>query len=490
MHTHNGVNSVPESNYGLLVAAVLRTITSTIIFFPDPTMPFRYIVLIFILSLALTHTAGAQNYPDQSYSLRIDSLVANIESNDGLVLSGDGKKFMLQSDRVDGSIIIKPQYSASPFNWGLPSWNGTAPNDSGAFKIQMRFPSGTGWSSWLTVGFWKANIWTTYGSLSSGVSTVDYDNVTFSSYVSSWQFKIIMMRKTAAIASPTISKLSFCVSDTRTTASQNYTTILADKPAQLFIPTTFIYQYSVDATIGGSICSPTSVSMILRSYNITVDPLQFARDTYDPYFGMYGIWPRVVQNASQYGVDGAVTQYRSWSQARDVLAKGGRISMSVGAPLYTGHLIMLAGFNAAGDPIVHDPARSDGYSHVFSKSDLSHSWFDKGGVAYTFYPAGTYTSVWDFADGAQVARNYRLDQNYPNPFNPSTTIRFSVPQKGHVGLTIYNAIGAEVATLLSQEVAGGVHEVVWNAGGLPSGIYFYRLQTGSFVETKRLLLLK
>lgn len=453
-------------------------------------MTLRYFTLSFILCLILTRTAVAQIYPDQSYALRIDSLMSNIESNDGLVLSGDGQKLMLQPDRTDGSVTLRPQYSSSPFNWGLPSWNGTAPDDSGAFKIQMRFPAGTGWSSWLTVGFWKANIWSSYGASSSGVSTVDYDNVTFSSYVSSWQFKIIMTRKAVSVASPTVHKLSFCVSDTRTTAALDFTQILNDKPAQIFIPTTFIYQYGVDPVIGGSICSPTSVSMILRSYNITVDPLQFARDTYDPHFGMYGIWPRVVQNASEYGLDGAVTQYRSWSQAREVLANGGRISMTVGPPLYTGHLIMLAGFNAAGNPIVHDPARSDGYSHVFNKSDLAHSWFDKGGVAYTFFPAGNPTSAGQSAGQKLTAQGYRLDQNYPNPFNPSTTIRFSVLQTGHVTLKVYNAIGAEVATLLSEEVAGGSHEIIWNAGDLPSGIYFYRLSAGGFVETKRLILMK
>jgi hypothetical protein len=453
-------------------------------------MTLRYFALFFILSLILTRTAAAQIYPDQSYVLRIDSLMSNIESNDGMVLSSDGQKLMLQPDRTDGSVTLKPQYSSSPFNWGLPSWNGTAPDDSGAFKIQMRFPAGTGWSSWLTVGFWKANIWSSYGASNSGVSTVDYDNVTFSSYVSSWQFKIIMTRKAVTVASPTIHKLSFCVSDSRMTAALDFTQIINDKPAQLFIPTTFIYQYGVDPVIGGSICSPTSVSMILRSYNITVDPLQFARDTYDPHFGMYGIWPRVVQNASEYGLDGAVTQYRSWSQAREVLANGGRISMTVGPPLYTGHLIMLAGFTAAGDPIVHDPARSNGYSYIFKKSDLSHSWFDKGGVAYTFFPAGTHTSTGQSAGQELTAQGYRLGQNYPNPFNPSTTIRFTVLQTGRVTLTVYNAIGAEVATLLSQEVAGGSHEIIWNAGDLPSGTYFYRLQAGGFVETKRLILLK
>ena len=94
--------------------------------------------------------------------------------------------------------------------------------------------------------------------------------------------------------------------------------------------------------------------MALFSYDIEVDPLEFARDTRDPYYGIFGIWPRVVQHASEYGLDGAVTRYRSWSEAREVLAANGRIVISVGPPLYAGHLMMLAGFTDEGNPIVQD----------------------------------------------------------------------------------------------------------------------------------------
>ena len=88
---------------------------------------------------------------------------------------------------------------------------------------------------------------------------------------------------------------------------------------------------------------------------------------------------------AEFGLDGAVTRYRTWSEAREVLANGGRISMSVGPPLYPGHLMMFAGFTSDGRPIVHDPAKSNGYSYIFNKTSLSQSWFAKGGVAYTFY---------------------------------------------------------------------------------------------------------
>lgn len=297
-------------------------------------MSIKYLSGITILFLLVfSFNTSAQNYPDQQYLLKIDSIFSNIETNDGIELSSDGKSIKLQDGVLNGYLILKPQYSQSPFNEGLPSWNGTAPDNKSGFKVQMRFPYGATWSPWLTVGFWKSNIWSSYGSTSYGGGFIDYDNVKLNSYQSSWQFKIIMTRTSAVQTSPTLHALSFFVSDSRTTTSVNIANIVSDNPAEIFIPTEFVYQYGVDPVIGGDVCSPTSVSMILKSYSIAVDPYQFALDTRDPYFNMFGIWPRVVQNASEFGLDGAVTRYRTWSEAREVLDNGGRIAMSVGQPL-------------------------------------------------------------------------------------------------------------------------------------------------------------
>jgi sugar lactone lactonase YvrE len=88
------------------------------------------------------------------------------------------------------------------------------------------------------------------------------------------------------------------------------------------------------------------------------------------------------------------------------------------------------------------------------------------------------------------AHQFRLSQNYPNPFNPSTTIRFAVAQPTQVSLKIYDLMGKEVASLVSGYISAGEHEVVWNAAYLASGVYFYKLQAGSFVQTKKMLLVK
>jgi|CZKP01.1.fsa_nt_gi polygalacturonase len=91
---------------------------------------------------------------------------------------------------------------------------------------------------------------------------------------------------------------------------------------------------------------------------------------------------------------------------------------------------------------------------------------------------------------ATVLAGYSLLQNYPNPFNPSTTIKFSLSKTMHVTLSIYNSMGQEVSKLISKDMNSGVYTTEWNASGFASGIYFYRIQTGSFVETKKMILLK
>ncbi|MBI2278941.1 MAG: T9SS type A sorting domain-containing protein [Candidatus Brennerbacteria bacterium] len=94
--------------------------------------------------------------------------------------------------------------------------------------------------------------------------------------------------------------------------------------------------------------------------------------------------------------------------------------------------------------------------------------------------------------------SYSLHQNYPNPFNPSTTIEFTLPDRSHIRLAVYNVIGQEVATLIDEEVSAGTHRTTWDASGLPSGIYFVRIEAHSdrsvganaFTATKKMVLLR
>ncbi len=85
---------------------------------------------------------------------------------------------------------------------------------------------------------------------------------------------------------------------------------------------------------------------------------------------------------------------------------------------------------------------------------------------------------------------YSLEQNYPNPFNPVTTIRFGIPNSGIVKLKVYDVLGREIKTLINNELNSGIHETDFDASSLSSGIYLYRIESGIFVQTKKMIFLK
>ena len=85
---------------------------------------------------------------------------------------------------------------------------------------------------------------------------------------------------------------------------------------------------------------------------------------------------------------------------------------------------------------------------------------------------------------------FSLSNNYPNPFNPTTTINYQIPELSFVTLKVFDVLGSEIATLVNEENPSGRYKAEFDATDLPSGIYFYRLQAGSFVETKKMMLLK
>jgi len=92
----------------------------------------------------------------------------------------------------------------------------------------------------------------------------------------------------------------------------------------------------------------------------------------------------------------------------------------------------------------------------------------------------------------ELPKHFSLEQNYPNPFNPATTIQFTIPSGtyGRTSLRVYNVLGNEVAILVNEQKSPGTYALRWDASGMPSGVYFYRLRAGQFVETKKLILLR
>ena len=147
-----------------------------------------------------------------------------------------------------------------------------------------------------------------------------------------------------------------------------------------------------------------------------------------------------------------------------------------------------------------------GYSNDVAPGDvasfcgLAQSTYHYPGVSLWEYNQITHTYVWDEYAAAWQATGVTtrdavpvistLLQNYPNPFNPATTIRYTLQEEGPVSLRVYDLLGREVAVLLDGRENAGAHSVVFDGRGLASGVYFYRLETGSFVKTMKLTVIR
>jgi len=121
--------------------------------------------------------------------------------------------------------------------------------------------------------------------------------------------------------------------------------------------------------------------------------------------------------------------------------------------------------------------------------DSETGWAVGGNKILKTTNGGITTSI-DEKESEYIPANVFLAQNYPNPFNPSTTIKYELPQSSIVRLSVYDMLGREVSVLVNERRDAGVHEVKFDAWGLSSGVYFYRLQAGDVTQTKRLLLLR
>ena len=121
--------------------------------------------------------------------------------------------------------------------------------------------------------------------------------------------------------------------------------------------------------------------------------------------------------------------------------------------------------------------------------ELEQTW-DGSNWVNQWRTTNSYLPITGIAQIEQAVNIYSLSNNYPNPFNPTTKISYTIPERGYVSLKIFNVLGSEVAELVKGEVEAGSYIIEFNASTLPSGIYFYKLQAGSFVETKKMVLMK
>ena len=149
--------------------------------------------------------------------------------------------------------------------------------------------------------------------------------------------------------------------------------------------------------------------------------------------------------------------------------------ISNSAGLYTATQLAPGNYTLIAHRMGFNPVAQD---VIITNSNLQNINFDFGN------PTGIKNII------LEIPESFSLSQNYPNPFNPTTKINYSIPQRSKVILKVYDVLGTEVATLVNEEKSAGDREINYNALQLSSGIYFYKLQAGSLIETKKMILLK
>jgi len=167
----------------------------------------------------------------------------------------------------------------------------------------------------------------------------------------------------------------------------------------------------------------------------------------------------------------------NWSTATELNNLGFEIQRSI-----TGSEFFTVGF------VEGYGTTSEQHNYKYSDRNLNN------GKYYYRLKQVDFNGSYEYSDAVEVEwrafNSYLLEQNYPNPFNPTTTIGFGVQNKSNVKITLLNSIGEEVAVILNEEREPGFYQVEFNASYLPSGVYFYRMHSGNFVQTKKMLLLK
>jgi ligand-binding sensor domain-containing protein len=143
---------------------------------------------------------------------------------------------------------------------------------------------------------------------------------------------------------------------------------------------------------------------------------------------------------------------------------------------------------------VYNPWNSgmpDNWVYALAIDDDDNIWIGTwlGGLA-VYREGGVILNIEQESHIKRLPSAFSLSQNFPNPFNPTTTIKYQIPELSFVTLKVFDVLGNEITKLINKEKLSGNYEVEFDATGLPSGIYFYRLQTENFIETKKMILLK
>ncbi|HON68554.1 MAG TPA: C39 family peptidase, partial [Phycisphaerae bacterium] len=287
-----------------------------------------------------------------------------------------------------------------PFNDLVPSWNVELPEGTG-FRVEIRMgrKAEDFWTPFYYFGVWGNAPRPETRVIETSQGVIDVDTFRSTQAFDRIQYRFLLTTS-AAGKSPVIRRVGLAFSNTlgdEALAKQHRQPIDPGSPSgwarRLTVP--WRSQKAEDPKIAGSICSPTSVSMVLQFYGVNVPTAEVAANVFDREYRIYGNWIRAVQTAYQYGVAGYLQRFGDFEAVKQHIAAGHPVIASIrvdeagelrGAPYQksNGHLIVIAGFDANGNLQVNDPAAKTIEAGVvtYAKEDMQKVWLDHGGVGY------------------------------------------------------------------------------------------------------------
>jgi hypothetical protein len=304
----------------------------------------------------------------------------------------------------NGSWTSPETPAAMPFTEMIPSWNAATPETTGVILEARTRDAGTGeWSPWLYYGQWGRTPTSPRRRLGFDGGVVHVDVLRLRQPADAFQVRarLYAFNFDQAVV-PALRRVAVSYSGVVADAALRAELVGPSVPAPAGwardLGVAFVTQQDGPEGIRGSICSPTSVTMVTGHWGAARPLAENAAAIHDPDHGIFGNWSRATQRAAELGLDAWVTRMRSWDQVRAAIADGTPVIASIRftpeempSAVFeqsNGHLIVIRGFTETGDVIVNDPAsRERGDGAVYPAEELARAWFDKGGVTYVIRPA-------------------------------------------------------------------------------------------------------
>jgi hypothetical protein len=273
----------------------------------------------------------------------------------------------------------------------LPSWNVAAPAETGLrLEVRVRRAGTAKWTPWLYMGAWGKTPAERERVTACREGVVDVDYLALDKPAEAYQVRVELFSFTMDSAvTPVLRRVGVCYSGV--TGEKRAAIPVEGWARDLDVP--FRTQKDAPKALSGEICSPTSVTMVMAYCGVDRPVVENALAIWDNEHGMFGNWGRAVARASELGLDGWLTRFRSWDEVKRQVAAAQPVVASIRfkkgtfpsavLPSTSGHLIVIRGFTAGGDVIVNDPASKEkGNGAVYRAEELGRAWFDHGGVGY------------------------------------------------------------------------------------------------------------